>query len=168
DERERVMADFHKGLINLLVGTTVIEVGVHVPNATVMVIEHPERFGLAQLHQLRGRVGRGPERGLCLLILSGSLSDTALVRLKFLAQSNDGFEIAQKDLELRGHGELTGVRQAGVGELDLSEMLREPDLLAIARREAQDLIESDPDLLRPEHRQLRVLADSISGKGSDL
>jgi len=168
DERERVMADFHKRFINLLVGTTVIEVGVHVPNATVVLIEHPERFGLAQLHQLRGRVGRGSERGVCLLILSGSLSDTALVRLEFLAQSNDGFEIAQKDLELRGHGELTGVRQAGVGELDLSEMLREPDLLAVARQEAQDLIESDPELLRPEHCQLKVLADAISGKGLNL
>ncbi len=168
NEREKIMEDFRKGLIDLLVGTTVIEVGIHVPNATVMVIEHPERFGLAQLHQLRGRVGRGPEEGLCLLIVSRMVSETAVSRLETLVNTHDGFEIAQKDLELRGHGELTGIRQAGIGELDISEMIREHDLLVSAKRAAQRLIESDPELSRPEHRLLRNILVSILNRPLDL
>lgn len=161
NEREKIMEDFRRGLIDLLVGTTVIEVGIHVPNATVMVIEHPERFGLAQLHQLRGRVGRGPERGLCLLIVSRTVSEAAVSRLKILVDTHNGFEIAQKDLVLRGHGELTGTRQAGIGELDISEMIREQDLLFNAKREAQRLLESDPELSHPEHRLLRHMMESM-------
>ncbi|MFC1819512.1 ATP-dependent DNA helicase RecG [Thermodesulfobacteriota bacterium] len=167
DEKEKIMCDFHKGLIDLLVGTTVIEVGVHVPNATVMVIEHPERFGLAQLHQLRGRVGRGTEGGVCMM-MSDKLTKGAVSRLKVLADSFDGFEIAQKDLELRGHGEFTGIRQSGIGELDLFEVIKHQDILLKARREAQDLIESDPDLLHPDHQYLRVMMESISGIPMDL
>ncbi len=168
EERERIMRDFHKGLIDLLVGTTVIEVGVHVSNATVMVIEHPERFGLAQLHQLRGRVGRGTEEGVCILMLSDNLSEAALSRLRILAESHDGFEIAQRDLELRGHGELTGIRQSGIGELEISEMVRHRDLLEMAKQEAQDLLESDPDLSHPDHRYLKIMMESISGTSLDL
>jgi len=136
EEKDRVMERFREGLLDLIVATTVIEVGVHAPGATVMVVEHPERFGLAQLHQLRGRVGRGDERGLCLLMLSEALSEKALARLKVLEETSDGFEIAEKDLEMRGHGELTGLRQAGAGELDFREMIREPELLMAAKREA--------------------------------
>jgi ATP-dependent DNA helicase RecG len=168
DEREDVMNDFRKGLIHLLVGTTVIEVGVHVPRATVMVIEHPERFGLAQLHQLRGRVGRGKERGLCLLMASNNLPERSRSRLKILAENHDGFEIAKKDLELRGHGEWTGTRQAGVGELDLTEMMRESELLLAAKREARGLITSDPGLLQPENRHLKVMVESLLAKPLDL
>jgi len=168
EERSDIMNDFRKGLIDLLVGTTVIEVGVHVPNATVMIIEHPERFGLAQLHQLRGRVGRGPVRGICLLMLSENLPERAMSRLKALADTHDGFDIAQKDLELRGHGELTGMRQSGMGELDLSEMLKETDLLLDAKREARALIESDPELLLPQHGHLRVITESVLKKPLDL
>ena len=168
EERENVMHDFRKGLIHLLVGTTVIEVGVHVPNATVMVIEHPERFGLAQLHQLRGRVGRGKERGLCLLMATNDLPERSRSRLKILAENHDGFEIAKKDLELRGHGEWTGTRQAGVGELDLTEMMREPELLLAAKREAHALIASDPGLLQPENRHLKAMVESLLAKPLDL
>lgn len=167
-DREKIMDDFRNGLIDLLVGTTVIEVGVHVPNATVMIIEHPERFGLAQLHQLRGRVGRGRERGVCILMLPNNLSEKAISRLQILAESHDGFEIARKDLELRGQGELTGLKQSGMGDLDFSEMLREPDLLLDAKREAQRLIESDPELSRSEHRHLRTMVESLVGGPMDL
>jgi ATP-dependent DNA helicase RecG len=168
DEREAAMNHFRKGRIHLLVGTTVIEVGVHVPRATVMVIEHPERFGLAQLHQLRGRVGRGKEKGLCFLMTSSNLPQQSKSRLKILVESHDGFEIAKKDLALRGHGELIGTRQAGMGELDLTEMVRESELLLAAKREAYGLIDSDPELLRPENRHLKDMVDSILAKPLDL
>jgi ATP-dependent DNA helicase RecG len=140
DEKDRVMAQFREGQVDVLVGTTVIEVGVHVPGATVIVIEHPERFGLAQLHQLRGRVGRGSDRGLCLLMLSKGLPEETISRLDLLVESHDGFKIAQKDLEMRGQGELMGIRQAGAGELDFKEMLREPELLMTAKREAEKIL----------------------------
>jgi ATP-dependent DNA helicase RecG len=168
DEKARVMDPFRKGKIDLLVGTTVIEVGVHAPGATVMVIEHPERFGLAQLHQLRGRIGRGTTRGLCFLMIGKGISEDALSRLKILVETNDGFEIAQKDLEMRGQGELMGVRQAGVGELDFREMMREPELLVSAKREAEQILASDPDLLNPENRLLKVIAYSMSSGVLDI
>jgi len=168
DAREKVMDDFRKGLIDLLVGTTVIEVGVHVPGATIMIIEHPERFGLAQLHQLRGRVGRGSERGICYLIVSGNLSERAISRLKTLVENNDGFKIAQKDLELRGQGELIGMKQAGMGELDFMETMRESELLFKAKQEAERLIDSDPDLLHPENYRLKIMVESVLTKPLDL
>jgi ATP-dependent DNA helicase RecG len=150
------------------VGTTVIEVGVHVPRATVMVIEHPERFGLAQLHQLRGRVGRGKERGLCLLMASSNLPERSRSRLEILVENHDGFEIAKKDLSLRGLGELTGTRQAGMGEFDLTEMVRESELLLAAKREAYGLIDADPELLLPRNRPLKAMVESILAKPLDL
>ena len=168
DEREEVMNDFRRGLIHLLVGTTVIEVGVHVPSATVMIIEHPDRFGLAQLHQLRGRVGRGTERGLCLLMISNNLPERSKSRLNTLVENHDGFEIAKKDLELRGQGELTGVRQAGMAELDLTEMMRYSELLLAAKREAHRLIDSDPELLQSKNRQLKIMVESILATPLDL
>jgi ATP-dependent DNA helicase RecG len=168
DERDKVMSAFHRGEIDLLVATTVIEVGVDVPDATIMIIEHPERFGLAQLHQLRGRIGRGKDAGICFLMLAGDVSGRTLARLKTLAETHDGFEISQKDLELRGHGELTGTRQSGAGELDLSEMIMHQDLLIEARREAQSLIESDPRLSQPAHRNLRNIIDMILKKPLDI
>jgi ATP-dependent DNA helicase RecG len=167
-QREKNMDDFHKGRIHILVGTTVVEVGVHVPNATVMIIEHPERFGLTQLHQLRGRVGRGQTRGTCLFIKPNQISTEALSRLKILVETHDGFQIAQKDLELRGHGELMGMRQSGLGELDISEMIQEQELLISAKREAQLLLASDPGLQKSEHRLLRDMIESILDKTMDL
>ncbi|MBN1832289.1 MAG: ATP-dependent DNA helicase RecG [Deltaproteobacteria bacterium] len=168
NEREEVMRDFHKGVIHLLVGTTVIEVGVHVPKATIMVIEHPERFGLSQLHQLRGRVGRGAERGLCLLMLPRDLSEKSRSRLEILAENHDGFDIARIDLEMRGQGELTGSRQAGIGELDLTETSREWELLLAAKNEANHLVDADPDLSRPENGQMKIMVESILAKPLDL
>ncbi len=167
-EREAVMADFRTGRIHLLVGTTVVEVGVHVPKATLMIIEHPERFGLAQLHQLRGRVGRGSDRGVCFLMASASLSENALSRLKILVDHHDGFEIARKDLEHRGYGELLGMKQTGLGEMDLSEMMRDPDLLLLAKEKADLLLDSDPELADPGNRALRSFVESILARPIDL
>jgi len=167
-EREAVMAGFRAGRIHLLIGTTVVEVGVHVPKATLMIIEHPERFGLAQLHQLRGRVGRGSDRGVCFLMASGSLSQNALSRLKVLVDHHDGFEIARKDLEQRGYGELIGMKQTGLGEMDLLEMMKEPDLLSRAKEEAERLLDADPDLLSAENRALRHFVESVLSRPIDL
>ena len=168
DEKEKVMDHFRHGPIDLLVGTTVIEVGVDVPKATVMVIEHPERFGLSQLHQLRGRVGRGADRGICFLILPDKLSEETLSRLQTLVDNHDGFKIAQKDLELRGQGELTGMRQAGMGELDYMDIMKDWDLLAMAKREAQRVVEVDPDLMSPQNRRLKSLVESVIARPLDF
>ena len=168
EEKESVMGSFRKGKIDLLVGTTVMEVGVHVPNATVMIIEHPERFGLAQLHQLRGRVGRGKEGGICMLMISGKLPEDALSRLKILAENHDGFEIAQKDLMLRGHGEIAGTRQSGFGELDIAEIIREQDMLFKVKGLVHELIKEDPELLLHENRLLRIMMESIWGVNLSL
>jgi ATP-dependent DNA helicase RecG len=167
-ERETVMADFRAGRVHVLVGTTVVEVGVHVPRATLMIIEHPERFGLAQLHQLRGRVGRGSDRGICFLMVSSSLPEHALSRLQVLVDHHDGFEIARKDLEYRGYGELIGMNQTGLGEMDLSEMMREPDLLLLAKEKADLLLDSDPELAAPGHRALKSFVESILAQPIDL
>ena len=167
-EKDSVMGDFRSGKIHVLVGTTVVEVGVHVPAATVMIIEQPERFGLAQLHQLRGRVGRGSVRGVCVLMAPDALSPRALSRLQILTETHDGFEIARKDLEQRGQGELIGIRQAGLGELDLDEMMREPDLLLLAKEKADLLLDSDPELADPAHRGLKNFIESILTRPIDL
>ena len=156
-EKDKVMQRFRDGQINLLVGTTVIEVGVHSEGATVMVIEHPERFGLSQLHQLRGRVGRGEKRGLCLLMAPRGLQEDALSRIEILIESHDGFEIAQKDLEMRGQGKLMGTMQAGAGELDFEEVFEEPELLLAAKKEAERILTSDPGLSQPENCILRKM-----------
>ena len=167
DQKDRVMEEFRGGRIDLLVGTTVIEVGVHAPGATMMVIEHPERFGLSQLHQLRGRVGRGSRRGLCVLMVSEDSSHESLSRVKVLAESNDGFEIAERDLEMRGQGELMGTRQAGAGELDLGAVFREPELLTAAKEEAQKILRTDPRLLSPENHRIKELISTRSVFSTD-
>jgi len=146
DEKEAVMAAFKNGDIDLLVSTTVIEVGVDVPNATVMVIEHAERFGLAQLHQLRGRVGRGVKQSYCILIGYGQLSGDARQRLDIMAETTDGFKIADKDLELRGPGEYFGARQSGLPNLKIADVIEDVALLKQARQEAFRLVEADPGL----------------------
>ncbi|MCF8061605.1 MAG: DEAD/DEAH box helicase, partial [Deltaproteobacteria bacterium] len=161
EERLRVMERFRRGELNLLVATTVIEVGMHVPNATVIVVEHPERFGLAQLHQLRGRVGRGSVQGTCCLVRSPELSERGMARMKALVETDDGFRIAEQDLLMRGQGELTGLRQAGSGELDLEDVLAHPQLVREAKRAAEEILEGDPELGRPEHAPLRRMVDGI-------
>jgi ATP-dependent DNA helicase RecG len=168
DEREGIMNRFRKGSISLLVGTTVVEVGIHVPKATVMIIEHPERFGLAQLHQLRGRVGRGSQQGICFLMLSDTAAEKAASRLEILTKSQDGPAIARKDFELRGHGELIGMRQTGLGELDVEELMREPEFLVRAKDEAQRLLDADPALLLPANRALKTFVEAVLTKPVDL
>jgi ATP-dependent DNA helicase RecG len=150
DEKESTMARFKQGEIKILVSTTVIEVGVDVPNATVMVIEQAERFGLSQLHQLRGRVGRGGAQSYCILI-TGRMSDTARERIRTLVDSNDGFHIAEMDLKLRGPGEFFGTKQSGLPSLRVANILRDQEILEAARSEAMDFVShppSDEDLRR--------------------
>lgn len=136
EEKEEVMRRFVKGEIQILVSTTVIEVGVDVPNASVMVVEHAERFGLSQLHQLRGRVGRGAEQSFCVLLASDKQTDVARERLGIMEETNDGFKIAEKDLEIRGPGELMGTRQAGLPEFRIANLVRDMEILQAARKEA--------------------------------
>lgn len=168
EEKERVMASYKKGEIQVLVATTVVEVGVDVPNATVMMIEHAERFGLAQLHQLRGRVGRSAHQSYCLLIASGGVlfgskkpkeageaPSAARERLDALVRSTDGFVIAEEDLRIRGPGEFFGFRQWGMPEFRVANLLRDAELLQQARQEAFALLKLDPQLKLPVHRALR-------------
>jgi ATP-dependent DNA helicase RecG len=136
DEKDQVMRRFQNGEIKILVSTTVIEVGVDVPNATVMVIEHAERFGLAQLHQLRGRIGRGAAKSYCILITGGKVSEEGERRLDAMVRTNDGFQIAELDLELRGPGEFFGTRQAGIPSFRVANLIRDRELLEAAKREA--------------------------------
>jgi ATP-dependent DNA helicase RecG len=156
-EKDAVMARFAAGEVTLLVATTVVEVGVDVPQATVMVIEHAERFGLAQLHQLRGRVGRGSGKSSCLLLWQGPLGETARSRLQILRETDDGFRIAEEDLKLRGAGELLGTRQSGMPEFRLADLAVHGDLLATARDDARLILDRDPELAGARGKALRVL-----------
>ncbi|MBW3553482.1 MAG: ATP-dependent DNA helicase RecG [Gemmatimonadetes bacterium] len=153
EEKDAVMRGFVAGEIQVLVSTTVIEVGIDVPNATVMVIEHAERFGLSQLHQLRGRIGRGAEQSWCVLIATGG--PDSMERLRILAETDDGFEIAAADLRLRGMGDLFGAKQHGLPDFRFFDHEKDEELLITARREAQAVVESDPELRRPEHAAYR-------------
>jgi ATP-dependent DNA helicase RecG len=153
-ERDAVMDRFRRGEIHVLVATTVIEVGIDVPNATIMVIEHPERFGLAQLHQLRGRIGRGEGDSYCILLADEQVPD----RLQAFARTLDGFRIAELDLEERGMGDLIGARQSGGVEVRHARLPADTDLLTQARDLARNLLERDPALQRPENQALRERA----------
>jgi len=148
-DKERAMAAFKSGAVRLLVATTVIEVGVDVPNASLMIVEHAERLGLAQLHQLRGRVGRGAAHSSCVLMYHAPLSENARARLAVLRASNDGFEIARKDLEMRGPGEVLGTRQTGLGEFHIADILRDQALLPKVERTAERLLAEHPDSVTP-------------------
>ena len=156
-EREATMSAFAEGRLSLLVATTVVEVGVDVPAATVMVIEHAERFGLAQLHQLRGRVGRGSVRSTCLLLYAQPLGETARARLAIMRETEDGFRIAEEDLRLRGAGELLGTRQSGLPDMRLADLAAHAELLQAARDDARLVIDRDPDLESPRGAALRAL-----------
>lgn len=155
DEKDAVMSAFRAHELDLLVSTTVIEVGVDVPNASVMVIEHAERFGLSQLHQLRGRVGRGAAKSYCFLIAGYARSEDGQARLEVMAETSDGFVIAERDLEIRGPGEFLGTRQSGMPELAVANLARDQDLLSVAQVEARAIVEADPELAKPEHLRLR-------------
>ncbi|HMN95426.1 MAG TPA: ATP-dependent DNA helicase RecG [Phycisphaerales bacterium] len=154
EERDAIMTRFREGAVDALVSTVVIEVGVDVPNASIMVVEHADRFGLAQLHQLRGRVGRGTRRSLCVL-LARPLTPDAEARLQAIAETSDGFRIAERDLEIRGPGDLFGARQHGVAPFIAAELPRDFQLLALARRDAEAWIARSPDLSAPEEALLR-------------
>jgi ATP-dependent DNA helicase RecG len=156
-DKDAVMAAFAAGDLDVLVATTVIEVGVNVPAATVMVVEHAERFGLAQLHQLRGRVGRGDRPSSCLLVFEPPLGETARARLAILRETEDGFRIAEEDLKLRGAGEVLGTRQSGLPAFRLADLAVHGDLLAMARDDARLVLARDPDLADPRGKALRVL-----------
>ncbi|QLI82388.1 ATP-dependent DNA helicase RecG [Chitinibacter fontanus] len=149
DEKAATMAAFSRNEIQVLVATTVIEVGVDVPNASLMVIEHAERMGLSQLHQLRGRVGRGAHASLCILLYTGPLGDTAKARLKVIYEHTDGFEIARQDLQIRGPGELAGVKQSGVPMLRFADLEADADLLEVARETAEQILAHNPQLAQP-------------------
>lgn len=153
-EKEAVMRAFSRGELDLLVSTTVIEVGVDVPNAVIMLIENAERFGLSQLHQLRGRVGRGKEKSYCILV-SDAQNEEAVYRLKAMCRTNDGFQIADEDLKLRGPGDFFGARQHGLPELKIADMLGDMDILSQAQQAAKILLKKDPALSFPEHRGIK-------------
>ncbi len=154
-EKEQVMKAFTAGELDVLVATTVIEVGVDVPRATIIVIEHAERFGLAQLHQLRGRVGRGGLQSYCILKTPYNIGETARERIRIMTESNDGFLIAEKDLELRGWGDFFGTRQSGMPAFNVANPIRDREVLEKARHDAFQLVEKDPHLRLPEHKALR-------------
>lgn len=155
EEKEAVMTAFKNREIDILVSTTVIEVGIDVPNATLMVVEHAERFGLSQLHQLRGRVGRGHSRSRCILLTGERLSDEGRKRLRVMEETTDGFRIAEADLEIRGPGDFLGTRQAGLPEFRTASLIRDGRILEEARQEAFALVEKDPRLSHPDHRALK-------------
>jgi ATP-dependent DNA helicase RecG len=165
-DRDAVMRRFRDGDIDLLVATTVIEVGIDVPNATVMLVEHPERFGLSQLHQLRGRVGRGADEAYCILL--GDVGDEARQRLLVFVGTEDGFEIARADLSLRGMGDLFGQRQSGVPTFRVADPLRDELLNETAQEVAADLLERDAELARPEHAGLRRVLGERYGRAIEL
>jgi ATP-dependent DNA helicase RecG len=165
DEKETIMMAFKEGKIQILVATTVIEVGIDIPNASVMVVEHAERFGLSQLHQLRGRIGRGRYPSKCILLAQYRSSEEAKVRLQAMERTTDGFQIAEEDLTLRGPGEFFGTRQSGLPDFRVAHVIRDTPILIEARKEAFRLVEEDPALTHPSHSGLKdVLAKRWRGR----
>lgn len=163
-EKEAEMQRFVAGKTNIMVATTVIEVGVNVPNASVMVIESAERFGLSQLHQLRGRVGRGAEQSYCILMTGFKLSNDSKTRLETMCSTNDGFEIAEVDLKLRGPGDILGTQQSGILNLQIADLVRDRDILMLAREHAIKLLKEDPVMEKPEHQKMREIFIEMSKK----
>jgi ATP-dependent DNA helicase RecG len=154
-EKDEVMNQFRAHNIDILVSTTVIEVGVDVPNANLMMIEHSERFGLSQLHQLRGRVGRGEFKSFCVMIMGYAMSPETRERIEFMEKTNDGFKVAEFDLEIRGPGEFMGAKQSGLPGFKMANLVRDFELLKLARDEAFEILKNDPELKRKEHQYLR-------------
>jgi ATP-dependent DNA helicase RecG len=163
-QKEENMHRFVKGETQIMVSTTVIEVGVNVPNASVMVIESAEKFGLSQLHQLRGRVGRGAEKSYCILLTGNKVSREAKERLGILCATNDGFRIAEKDLEIRGPGDIEGTRQSGALNFKLANILTDRDLLEKAKLASESLLDVDPDLDLPGNSVLKKFLQAGQGK----
>lgn len=164
DQKQTNMERFVAGKTNIMVSTTVIEVGVNVPNASVMVIESAEKFGLSQLHQLRGRVGRGSEKSYCILLTGSQVSEDAKQRMQIMCATNDGFKIAEKDLELRGPGDIEGTKQSGILNFKLASITADKDLLDIAKQHAEAIVKKDPTLNEPEHSMLKQYLLTQKGK----
>jgi ATP-dependent DNA helicase RecG len=162
--RETNMKRFVSGDTQIMVATTVIEVGVHVSNATVMLIESAEKFGLSQLHQLRGRVGRGADQSFCILLAGNKLGAEARERMKIMCETSDGFRIAEKDMEIRGPGDIAGTRQSGLLDFKLADIVRDRDILQLAVQEAQEILNKDPELDHPENNLLRQQLKEEKGK----
>ena len=160
EEKDAIMQSFAKGEIDILVSTTVIEVGVNVPNASVMIIEHAERFGLSQLHQLRGRIGRGSRQSYCILMPDHAVSESGAVRLKTMERTTDGFEIAEVDLKLRGPGDFLGTKQSGLPDFRFGDIIQDQDLLELAKKQARELMEQDFLLSKQEHLELKHFFES--------
>ncbi|MGA9637713.1 ATP-dependent DNA helicase RecG, partial [Flavobacterium sp.] len=163
-DKDAEMKRFSEGKTNIMVATTVIEVGVNVPNASVMIIESAERFGLSQLHQLRGRVGRGAEQSYCILMTSHKLSSDSRTRMETMVQTNDGFEIAEVDLKLRGPGDMMGTQQSGVLNLQIADIVKDKDILSNARFHAQKIISGDVSLTQPENQIIKFIYLELSKK----
>lgn len=163
-EKDSEMKRFAEGKTNIMVATTVIEVGVNVPNASVMIIESAERFGLSQLHQLRGRVGRGAEQSYCILMTSHKLSNESKIRLETMCKTNDGFEIAEVDLKLRGPGDIMGKQQSGALNLQIADLVKDKDILVVARNEAIKLLKKDASMSLPEHQTLKQVFIEMTKK----
>ena len=156
------MKRFVEGKTQIMIATTVIEVGVNVPNASVMIIESAERFGLSQLHQLRGRVGRGSDQSYCVLMSGSKLSEEAKTRLETMVKSNDGFDIAEVDLRLRGPGNFMGTQQSGILKLKIADIIKDNTLLKVARDTANEIIKQDPNLERPENQVIKRTLSVLS------
>lgn len=161
EDKDFEMNQFVKGITNIMVATTVIEVGVNVPNASVMIIESAEKFGLSQLHQLRGRVGRGAEQSFCLLMTGYKLGENAKKRMETMVQTNDGFELSEVDLKLRGPGDIMGTKQSGVLDLKLADLAKDGQIVTAARDKARELFEKDPKLELPEHLSIKNILKAI-------
>ncbi|MGB0961058.1 MAG: ATP-dependent DNA helicase RecG, partial [Halocynthiibacter sp.] len=157
EEKDAAMQEFVAGKTKVLVATTVVEVGVDVPNATIMVIERADHFGLSQLHQLRGRVGRGDQEATCLLLFSSGIGETGRKRLTIMRDSDDGFEIANEDLRLRGAGDVIGTAQSGLPRFQIADLEHQAALMAVAQTDARNMLEQDPDLTTPRGDAVRVL-----------
>jgi ATP-dependent DNA helicase RecG len=164
EQKETNMQRFVRGNTQIMVSTTVIEVGVNVPNATVMIIESAEKFGLSQLHQLRGRVGRGASKSYCILMTASQIGTEARERIKIMTSTNNGFEIAEKDLELRGPGEIEGTKQSGALNFRLADIVKDRPMLDAAKKTAEDIIENDPDLEAAENLHLKQYLMLLQGK----
>ena len=163
-DKDAEMQRFSQGKTQIMVATTVIEVGVNIPNASVMIIESAERFGLSQLHQLRGRVGRGAEQSYCIMMTSHKLSNDSKIRMETMVRTNDGFEIAEVDLKLRGPGDLMGTQQSGVLNLQIADIVRDKDILQLARHHAMKILKEDAPMEKPEHQTLRKVFIELSKK----
>ena len=163
-DKDAEMKRFSEGKTNIMVATTVIEVGVNVPNASVMIIESAERFGLSQLHQLRGRVGRGADQSYCILMTSHKLSSDSKTRMETMVNTNDGFEIAEVDLKLRGPGNLMGTQQSGVLNLQIADIVKDKDILSLARSHAMQILKRDAPLQLPEHSTIRAVYIELTKK----